>query len=457
MSYPVDLPDSPQGYSLGINGSRGKHGFEYGGNFYLFLAQDNQDSTPDGDWKIHALKSTDLGLTWSDMDSSNAVDAFPDTGPIANLADTYTVARDGDTAWVIVVRTSGTPIAPSIDGLQVTAFDLSTDTWGTPNDFAAPVLDFMNDSGRQLMLELCVIEPSNYQLMYSGTRESVSGSDRGRVYIASFDGSTFGTGVALPDQSGDAINYSGVSSVADSGLRAHFFYTSNESGSIGSPLYHVALDSDGTTFGSTAKVTDDLYWIGGGGGSTFPNGQCSEAIVAKIGGSNKIAIACEINDDVSSTTQSLRVFYATPALNPTWSNTIAVQGVDGDADLPIWNAAYWNAAFITLGYANDNLIVAWPYADDRDAPTVSQYNYVTSPSSGFSWSARAELFATSLPDNTATSVISFTATGGVGVAGLSFRVSTSSDFLGQFFFVPFTAATFGNCWSGAVVTHPGNI
>src|SRR5262249_12283135 len=142
--------------------------------------------------------------------------------------------------------------------------------------------------------------PPDYQLVYSGPRETVSGQVWGRTYTATFDGTAFGSGAVLPGQAGNAIEYQLASMVADTFGRVHFFYLSNESGAIGSPLYHVALDSDRTTFGTVAKVTNDLYFVGGIGSC----GQVSEAKIAE----GKIWIAAEINDDVSSTTQSLRVF-----------------------------------------------------------------------------------------------------------------------------------------------------
>lgn len=439
MSYPVDIPPTVTGYSLGLNGSRGRHSFEHGSAFYEFLARDNPGS---GDLKIHALKSTDNGNTWTEMDSANAPTSVPDSGLVGGLGDVYTVAVDGDSVIVVVLRATASPT--TIHGLEVTIFDLVTDTWGTPTDYSSPVPDGANTSAFQYILELSVIGAGNYQLMYSGPRETITGTKWGRVYTVAFDGSTFGTPVALPGQSGIAANFAACSAVAYGGVN-HYFYKSNESGSIGSPLYHVALDTDGVTFGTVAKVTDDLYWVSSDSG-VQDIGQCSEAIIAQVGGVDVLAIAAEINDDVSSTTQSLRVFYATPALNPTWSNTIASQAEDGDPELPRNDSSFWVPAFVTLGYANGNMVVSWPWQNHFTTST-SRYRYTTSSTASFSWTAPADLFAPSISGVTSVSVIALNGSSGVGITGLGLNTNTDDDFLAQFYFLPFGTVLI-NCIDG---------
>jgi len=445
MPYPVDIPPpTSKGFSIGLNGTRGRYTFQHGSDFYAFLCQD--DTSVAGTLKVQAMKSTNLGLTWAAMDSSNAPAVDTHTG----IADSYTVSVDSDTAWVLSVRLSvATPI-----GIKVTAFDLSTDLWAVPSNYSSPVPDFINNGTSQTVLSLCVVGANDYQLMYSGPRENVSGVDCGRVYIAAFDGTTFGTSVELPDQAGNLISYGGMSCIAENS-RCHFFYISTESGTIGAPLYHVGLDTDGTTFGTTAKVTDDLYW--GFSHSSTLVGQTSEAIIANIAAADRLAIAAEINDNSGSTSQSLRVFYSALGLNPTWSNTIASQGVDGGPELPRPDNALVIPAFMTLGYANGNLILIWTW-QANSFTTPGDFNYTKSLSGSFSWSAYATLFQPSIADNTPTQMTSFDGTAGVGIVGLSLNTSADSEFLAQFYFVPF-GRTVGNFWSvpnAMLCGHGGN-
>ena len=461
ISYPVDIPLIWSGYSLGSNNPRGRHTFEYAGNFYWFLAQDNVDD-PVGDLKVHALKSTDRGLSYADMDPYNAPDVAPDTTtgappevPSPTVGTCYTVARDGATVYVIIgsfnfVRSGSTA---SVNGFYVVTFDLAAERWGAISSlYTTPVVDFESGGSggpHTTLLYLIVVAPGQYQFFYSGLQES----GMGRLYTASFNGATFSTAVELPDQSGTGSAYFGVGGIAENG-RTHFWYTSSEGGLIGAPLYHIGLDTDGVTFGVTTKVTDDLYLTGGN--TTVPT--ISEAILAQVSGSaNQLALVAEINDNVASSTQSIRIFYADLALNPTWSNAIVHQGVDGDSWMPdlLRVFSFWTPVVLTLGYANSNLIVSYCSFDLAFTPVFA---YSTSRTGTFSWTAPAALIYrdTIGNDPRLVQVTALLSSAGVGITGFSFDNDTDSYYLAQFYFFPIGGVTFGNFWDGMIGNYPGN-
>ncbi len=91
MSFPVDIPTTLKGYDTSSQYCRAHdYNFEYLGNQYFFGDQ-GKGSAPLGDFLCHAMKSTDGGATWTEMDPTHA----PGLGFTAGNAPGYTVARDG--------------------------------------------------------------------------------------------------------------------------------------------------------------------------------------------------------------------------------------------------------------------------------------------------------------------------------------------------------------------------
>lgn len=447
LSYPVDILPTVSGYSLGWNGTRGRYGFQYGSALYLFLCRDSYSSPTPGDYKVHALKSTDRGLTWTEQDSAGAPSASIITDP-GGVATVLTVARDGATAWVL------TPIMDTgyaFLGMAACPFNLTSDTWGSQTNYAAPVPGFVaNDSSasptggsRLLVLSMAVRGPGDYVVMFSGPPE-VSGASSnyvGRVYYATFDGGTWGAATMLPGQTGSDFYFAPVSCIADSAGITHFFLMDNDGNSVGTNLYHVGL-SAADVFGAVDTVTSSLEFV-----NNNVIGQCSEAITFSLSG-ERLGIAAYVNDDSSSTTQSIRVFHTTAVLEPpSWANTIASQAVDGDPELPAFSFGNVDPAALTLAVVSGTAVVAWTFGEGSRLTTTPAFNSATAFTASWSWSAFGTLFVPSLIPWGPAQISSFGTTSGVGIIGISTNTTPGeperdSD-LAQFFLIG-TAAIIPN-------------
>jgi len=333
MPVPTVVGTMGPGYDFyGFPGVSGTYAFEYQGVQYAFGAEGGFYSGSPVDGLIHAFKSTDAGNTWAEMDSANVV---------GNESGTcFCVCRDGSTAYVLYVRThydSGSGMVV-IDGISTSAFDLNAETWGPVVNHTTD-LDFQgrNGSSQNISTQVNLIRrgSGDMVMLYSGPQAtSGTGHTIGRVYVATFDGTTLqSTGVMIPGQSGDSF-YLSCGGVADGSGQVHIFYQSNDFNDAvdnGFPVTHVTLD--GVTFGTPelANTKNGYLWNTVGGVST--------PILFQIGTDNCIGFVQLSNDDIFATRQSVRWYYAKIVSGHgamTWNEQTVSTGVylNNDINIP---------------------------------------------------------------------------------------------------------------------------
>src|SRR6185369_12495552 len=199
MPYPVNIPPTDgTGSDIG-NATKGQFLFSTAAHTYYLFPRPSGGGIGlgAGDGNVHALKSTDSGATWSEMDSANAPGPADFKRSVTN--GDYTVLKDGNSVLVLLELFDVTMTPTS---LELYIFDLSSDTWSGPTTFLTPLPDWMRpggvDAGHLVSFQLVLVSSGSYLLFYSGPRET----NLGRCYVATFNGMTFKSPIAIPSQSG---------------------------------------------------------------------------------------------------------------------------------------------------------------------------------------------------------------------------------------------------------------
>ena len=320
------FPPSPNGF-----------GGQQAGNVFLF------ETGLGNDGKIHVFKRLSGASTWSVMDDANAPNI--DTAPYLPSTGNVQFCCWGDPTlnltFLLVLKQSGSSPSVTLDGWDVFSFDTSSDTWnGAPLSYANGVggatLDYLYGNGgggvdqtsSQAFINVFVRGSADYIFYYSGAPETITATKYGRLHYSTYDGTTFGASVLLPDQAGKSEPFFGVGGVHDlTNGDEHFFYIQL----VGHQnLNHVGLHlgSFGTTQVVNAANPDDLYWNGN-------NIQACESVSLPVVYTNgasteRIAIAGEFYiEPFDGTHQSVFVFTADVAENPTWTPNAVTTGIDG--------------------------------------------------------------------------------------------------------------------------------
>ncbi len=403
----------PQGYDLGQS-PRGQFAFEHGGNQYCFMRQGGGNS-PAGDKKLHAFKSTDSGATWTEQDSANA----PILTNIASFSGNYTVALDGSNVLVLdVTASAGSP--PTITGLNRWTYDLTADTWSGATHDSAILPGYMGrGTGQvtQVMIELAVKGTSDYVLLYSGPTSGSGGSALGRVYVATYNGTTFGTPTIVPGQSDPTYFFPVDISYAPVAAKFYLSYLKRSD----TTLNVIAWDE--STFGSNSIVTAEVN------------------LVNQIGAFSEILVYTDTVETlgiagftlVGGTTDTEQFFHA-PASTLVW---VPVTVSNDSAVLPVDQAFYLTSRDVTLILAGGRLTLVWVYTN-FDLPTIVFYetdaaipgSTWTTPTILFHSSREADFFSTC-------QVFAFNMTGGYGTLGQStgsFNPDIDSETMDFFFF-----------------------
>jgi len=349
----IDIGTIRTGYDFSANPALTSPGFAYSGNQYCFVLAGALPAPihgSEGDQKLHAFKSTDAGATWAEQDSGGApvIDHPLGVGPATNPG--YCICQDGATVYIIYVRNHISSGTPTMDGFAVILYDLGTDTWGSPTDYTAPVIDWF--STPHTMLCLVLRAPGDMVFYYTGPQET----GKARVYYATFDGSTFGTGTELPDQTGDPSFSYPVGAAVDVSGFTHFFYSQ-----FSSPfnVWHISMDGSGT-FGTRELVTDRGFLSNSVG--TF-----SAPIVFSTGGHEYIALAgmCE-----GTGHEEFRMLYAqTAGIGvATWHTTLIGSGDYGDLTvipptIPWMETATYQGVMASVAFLSGKLTVTWTWSN----------------------------------------------------------------------------------------------
>jgi len=422
--YPVTFQPAYKGFSLGES-PIGQYGFEYLGAQYAFLFQAGFGTLgAPCDYKCHALRSADTGLTWTELDAAHA--PFAGEVGFGIVLDQATVVRDGATAVLLWVRASS---SSAFHGITTDTFDLSAGLWGTPADYAAPVLDVtlprIPVSNRAFVVQLIRRGTQDYILYYSGPGETVVTLNRARSYCATFNGTAFGAATKLPGQTGVDQDFRPLSAVADSAGITHFLRENQGAGLLGSTVSHTGMDAAGT-FGATQILTDAQYW-----GVT--QGIVSQLITVPAAPGHPERLACCLSVDLGGPGFLANLnMYTAPAgaLNPVWSDSL-ITGDNAFALCPAGNDPL--PASIALGYSNRTLACVWSVSADGSGDPDTFDWYISQTDSGtLAWSAPAILETRPYFSEAARSNQVYAYTMGAGIGILTVWASNSGDLIARF-------------------------
>jgi hypothetical protein len=462
MSYPVIIPNTITGYDFSANATA-RYGFEYNGNQYAFLSQGSGTGIH-GDFKVHVMKSTDVGLTWAEMDSSHAVTV----GPRPSYGSGYYVFQDGATAYMAFLTTS-LPVSGNITvtAFTIYTFNLSTDTWGSAVSTVNTVLpDFVyrgntvgGSNSRETFVSFVVRAPGDYIMYYAGAPLVSGGKQYGRAWEVSFDGTTFGTPTQIPGQSssngpgGAPPVYWPLGAVSDSTRRTWFMYmgnTEDAGSSVDFNVYGISMDSGGSFDSVQAMPSPNGYLLNTRGMWSPP------IIYTPTGGIESVGFVGETTVSDFST-QQIRFLYAPSTANPTWAGSNVTLGVDETSQsggiafsttglFPVPVANFFIPQAISLSFSSNTLVVTWTVTDDNFAGACWSSS---APADTLVWAAAALLFSTdqsafNFPDfpGQAAEIYSYPATGGIAVVMASLDTASggfaNNNEEAQFFFVSLT-------------------
>lgn len=305
------------GYDVGDQ-PRGEYAFEHEGTAYVFLRQ----STLTGDRKVYAFSTSDDGATWTDHGAADFV-----TEDTAH----YTVAHDGDTAYLLILETSGPGdhLLGAPAAVKLFTFGLTSHTWSSATTFGSGPGAFVDFeySGNVVgeihvltaLMRLLVRGPGDCVFYYSGAPTVSGGRQYSKLYTRTFNGTTFGTPQALPDQD-DAVVYNGQGGCVDSAGNCHLLYSS------GNTVLHVGLsplDAFGTVWVSPSVDGElDFSYMQG------LQGDIAEPLAYQDGSGESVGFALWVGRD---TGQFIGFFHGTAALSPTFSYQEIIQEDDASS------------------------------------------------------------------------------------------------------------------------------
>ena len=406
MPYPALIPPSPQGYDLGWS-PHGVLGFEDdNGNQYAFIRQGAEFLI--GDFKIHVVKSTDEGLTWTDKASVTVPPSDPPTDAVA----AYTVCRDGSLVYLMAVDTLGTSSGAVVCGpVYLWVYDLDSDafTSGPVTPGGAPTVNKFWHGGAVLSnggvgISLIRRGPGDFLFIYPGTPETVSGLTFARVDVITFDGSAFGSSVEIAGQSGQSAFFAPCGAIVDSASILHVIL------STANKYLHSAMSSVGA-FGTLTVV--EAVANGGLGPSLY----ASNLIVFSNASASSIGFLGVQDDGFLG---DLRLYYAASGqLTPAWSSI----SLNAAEPVIIGNGANGAPLATAIQHINGILAAFWtvsgtaPDWDTHDGLGHIEFSH-TLESDITGWIADGSLFASIDPTLCAVEVIAWPGPSlGFGVLG----------------------------------------
>jgi hypothetical protein len=415
MPYPALVPPTGKGFDLGWS-PHGVLGFEYLGNQYAFIRQGAEFLF--GDFKIHVMKSTDLGLTWSDKASVT----IPPSDPPTDAVGAYTVCKDGSLVYLMAVDTLGVNSGALVCGpVYLWVYDLSTDTFtsGPVVPAGAPTVNKFWHGGAvstngNVGISLLRRAAGDMVLLYPGSPEVVSALTWARVSAIAFDGSAFGVSAELAGQSGTAAWYAPCGAEIDASGILHVILDSRSLGG-GSFFYHIGLSSTGS-FGTLTAVESAPFFNHLG-----PAEDASNLLLFSNNGTPSIGFL-GVQQDASPNGALLLYYAPSGQLTPAWSS-VALAPVE---PVVIGNGANGGALATALQHINGILAAFWtvsgtaPDWDTRDGLGHIQFTY-TLESDITGWHPDASLFATTETTFCAVQVIAW--------PGLSLGFGVLGDFI----------------------------
>lgn len=454
MSYPSTIPNSFEGYDL-TSCNRGDNSFNYGDARYLFMRQGGfatiasapSPQFASGTLRMHCFKSADDGQTWTDMGSVNtqAADAvgggFGGVGPIM---------RDGSLVYFVGMVMSGGNVA----SLKVFTYDLSTDSWDSGTPYSAPV-PFRDTRPPHVLAKLVLLSAGSYLLVYNGTVETISGVDYRRIYISTYDGSTWGTETAVPDESGNTTDYYFTDAIVDAGGVMHVLYTLKVNGGIAA-VCHRSLN--GSTWSSEQQIA-----------TAFPSAlplPDSWSNFALDVATNRILFAGQ--HDNSSANGSLTLYYGDIADSPTWGAAPIADITQDATPLGAFTGVIGKA--FGIGVYGSTICIVEALTVGSNPPGGQIYYRTAATSDLFTWSGDTLLLDTpAVTQSGATNpadaygahaVAAYVDTDGIAVVAeweCRFTPDSGAEVAQFTILIPSPpTATIGNVWGCGSAPEPGN-
>jgi len=401
----VQLAGSPQSYIANGSGCQQDSAFEHDGNQYAILVSGGYPSGAEGDGKFHALKSTDGGATWTEMDAANA--PAPDgEGALAipGWRPAQSICRDGSTVYLVAAKYA----LAATNGVQTWTFNLSTDTWaaGITSSVIKPQYGLGLTEYTPALKLLRVAAGSLVCVFGASESGAWTGTDQ-RIYTATFDGSTFGTPTILPGESGAGYDFLFGDAFVDSGGYLTVFYHTGAA-IPQSNLYAMTRNPSGSW--GTEKTLDSTTNF-----NLIPHNASNQAYggVGQFGSNIGLVIA------YSGATDSCNFYWGNAGTNnPTWHKAVVA---DHLTDILTFFAKPGKAYALAIG-SDGNLYAFWTLNDNgQDPPFHGRWQYaVAAQSDPGTWGAATDLFATTGDDDWgAYGTIVWLMTGAVGVLGIS--------------------------------------
>lgn len=336
---------TPDGYDYRYS-AHGLTGVTSGVNQYVFAAEGAEGGI--GDQKLHVLKSTDGGATWSDV-ANATLGAVP----------AFCICQDGDTVYILSTETSnggfGVTVCAAIVGWT---FTLSTDSLASLSLSSAPTVNkFWHGAvpnGYQISkcvgLSLVRRAAGSFWFLFQGAPFDNTTDKWARVYVCSFDGTTFGSPAILSGQSGTTGFTQGGAAIDSSG-NLHVILAETTS----RKYHHLGMDSVGG-FGTFQDIETDCFFV-----HLDPPEEISNLLIFDDGG-EKLGFVGVNNH--SSTEGDITFYYAPATLSPTWS-TAAIQLSTSGPPVVI-DANMGSGLSTALGEINGTLYAFWTVSGVTD-------------------------------------------------------------------------------------------
>lgn len=268
-----------------------------GNNRYVISAQNTNTAALR---LLRAWKSTDKGLTWSEMDSGNHPAIHQ-----ATIGRNFCPIQDGND--IKVAYSAPGPL------LALITFSMSTDTWGSP-DVSTIVPERahgFNDDGGDYRVMLCKRSTdSSLWMLFYYTVDVVGGNQKDRGWLVQHNGS-WQTPFKAFGVAGEAVDYAPVGIVEGTSGRLHCFCTSCSTfgPSQTYKIYQRTLDAS-NNLQTLQTIVSDVWPI-----------QEPHVSPAIVDGSGRawIAFARKGSGAFPSFKWTPAVAYGTSANDPTWT------------------------------------------------------------------------------------------------------------------------------------------